>query len=135
MDHADRPFKLTLELRPKYLFANIRSDTIDLATAVTYLNEITECAHKHERVRVLLERDIPATLDESKIYLSGTDFAHSGLGEIRLAVVDRRPENAKSLELAILVQNNRGANIKLFSSIDEAESWLLKPLPHLAYPL
>jgi hypothetical protein len=131
MADPNKPYELTLEMRPGYLYAHVRSETTSQAIAVGYLHEIIDRCKKLDRSRLLLERDIPATLGEDEVYFSGTDFAHTGLEDIKIAVIDHRPENAEHLELAILVQNNRGANIQLFDNADEAEAWLLKPLPHL----
>lgn len=127
-----KEYDLTLEMRPDYLYALVRSDSINQQLVVHYLHEVITTCKKLHRTRLLLERDIPSALNESEVYFSGTDFAHTGLSEMKVAVVDRRPENVDNLELTILVQNNRGANIKLFADIAAAEAWLKKPLPHLS---
>jgi hypothetical protein len=131
MNETLKGYKLVFELRPEYLYAKVQAGAVDQKTAVDYLHEVISKCKKFGHTRLLLERDIPATLAEEQIYFSGTDFAHTGLDEIMIALVDTRPENAEGLELTILVQNNRGANIKLFDNIADAEMWLHKGLPHL----
>jgi hypothetical protein len=133
MNQFTKPYDLTLEIRPEYLYARVTSQATSQAMVVAYLHEMIGRCKKLGVTRLLLERDIPTALDESEIYFSGTDFVHTGLEDIKLAIVDERPENTEQLELAILVQNNRGANIQLFPNIEEAEAWLLKSLPHLAH--
>ena len=134
MNEQDKPYKTTLEVRPRYLYARVSSPSTSQAMVVAYLHEIISRCKKLHQTHLLLERDIPAALDEDEVYFSGTDFAHTGLEDMKIAVVDHRPENSEHLELAILVQNNRGANIKLFGDVNDAERWLAKELPHLCKP-
>lgn len=133
MNELSKPYELTLEMRPEYLYARVRSKATSQEMVVAYIHEVIRKCKKLNRRRLLLERDIPATLGDKEVFFSGTDFAHMGLADVKIAVVDRRAENIEGLELAILVQNNRGANIMLFDNVPEAESWLVSRLPHLAH--
>lgn len=133
MNGSNKPYELTMVMRPEYIYARVESDTIDQRMVIDYLHEVIDRCKKLDRTRLLLERDIPMALDVDEVYFSGTDFAHTGLEDIKIAVIDHRPENAEHLELTILVQNNRGANIALFDNVSDAERWLLKPLPHLPH--
>lgn len=133
MHELNKHYELLLEMRPEYLYASIKADTIDQPTVVAYLHEVIAKCKKLGRTRLLIERDIPAALSETEVFFSGTDFAHTGLADMMVAIVDHRPENAEGLELTILVQNNRGANSRLFDNTADAEAWLQKSLPHLAH--
>lgn len=132
MNDSHKVYELTFEVRPSYFYARVQGETIDQRTAIDYLHEVVNKCKKFGHARLLLVRDIPATLSEDEVYFSGTDFAHTGLEDMQIALVDERPENVEALELTILVQNNRGANIQLFEDVKAAEEWLLKDLPHLA---
>lgn len=124
MNELDKPYDLKLEIRPGYLYARIHSETITPEMTVAYLHEVTDRCHKLGRTRLLVERDIPATLSDADVYFSGTEFAHMGIESIRIAFVDARAENAEHLEFAMLVANNRGGHLKLFKTVPEAETWL-----------
>jgi hypothetical protein len=126
MTDANKSYNLTFEIRPKYLFARVASKTITPQMVVSYLHEITEKCQKMGRNRLMIERDIPATISDGDVLFTGTEFAHMGLENIRIAFVDAREENKENLGFAMMVVNNRGADLELFSNVADAEKWLLR---------
>lgn len=125
MNDLTKPYDLIFETRPQYLYARVTSETISPEMVVEYLHEVTEKCRKLAHTRLMIERDIPATLSETDIFFTGTEFAHMGIEAIRIAFVDGRAENTDHLEFAMLVANNRGGHVELFHSVPDAESWLI----------
>lgn len=125
MTEPQKPYQLTFEIRPQYLYARVSCDAINQKIVVDYLHEITGKCRKLGRKHLMIERDIPATLSETDTFFTGTEFAHMGIDKIRIAFVDRREENTEHLEFAMLIVNNRGADLKLFHDPASAEKWLL----------
>ena len=52
------------------------------------------------------------------------DVVPSGLG-VRIAFYDENQDNAQVNELGQLIAENRGAIIKIFGTLTDAERWLL----------
>ena len=124
MDPSAKPYELTLEQRPDYMYAHISCGAINSEIVTDYLHQVIDRCHKKHCSRLMIERDIPATLSDTDIFFTGNEFAHMGIEQIRIAFVDSRVENKEHLEFAMLIANNRGANMKLFANAAEAEKWL-----------
>lgn len=124
MNEPTKPYELIFETRPQYLYARVTSETISPAMVVDYLHRVTERCHELEQTRLMIERDIPATLSETDIFFTGTEFSQMGIERLRIAFVDERAGNTDHLEFAMLVANNRGAHVELFHNVADAESWL-----------
>ena len=123
-----RQYELVFEDRPDYLYAHITSDSIDDRMVLSYVQEVIDECRKTGNQRVLIERDIPATLSNSDTFFTGSELAKMGIGQIRLALVDNRPENSQHLGLAMLVIKNRGGRLQHFRTVEDAEKWLIDPL-------
>jgi hypothetical protein len=126
MTSPNKPYTLTFETRPNYLYVRVASETISPQMVVDYLQEITYRCHRTGQTRLMVHRQIPQTLSETDIFFTGTEFAHMGIDRIKIAFVDERVENREHLEFAMLIANNRGANLKLFADINDAQKWLLR---------
>jgi hypothetical protein len=126
MTSPNKPYTLTFETRPDYLYVRVASDTISTQIATDYLHELTYRCHRTGQTRLMVHRQIPQTLSETDIFFTGTEFANMGIDRLKIAFVDERAENRDRLEFAMLIANNRGANLKLFADINDAEKWLLR---------
>ena len=116
-------YELVIEQRPDYLKVTLRAEQLTLDAAQEYFRRVGEAAEKAGCTRIMIERDVPKTLDYTDYVLSADAFI-SGLLRKRVAFVNRHPAIHEDLRFAIMTSNNRGANYGLFDTIEAAEEWL-----------
>ncbi len=75
--------------------------------------------------RLLVEQNSRTMLDMSDVFQLSADVAAMGLDDCKSAYVDTNETNADINEFAETVAINRGFNGKVFTSVEEAEAWLL----------
>lgn len=124
MPSPRKPYELTFEERPGYLFVRINADTITLETALEYLQEIADKFEELGTQRAILERDIPTTLSDGDIYFVIQHMIEI-MGDRRLAVVNPFTSNQEPMAFAALVSANRGAQYRAFDNITDAEAWIM----------
>jgi hypothetical protein len=125
MNLADKPYQLTFEQRPQYLYAHIHTDAITMQSEIEYLEDLVQHCHAVQCRRILLKRDIPTMLSTTDLYFATAHFA-SIISGLRVAVVNPHAVNDKGSMFAEVVGRNRGALIKMFKDEAEAEQWLLE---------
>jgi hypothetical protein len=118
-----KPYRLTYELRPGYLYVNLSAETLSYQIARQYWNEIVVMLTVYPSKRVLVDKDISAEMPMVDAYRMATEVAHE-FRNVRLALYDRHAHQ-KTMEFDDLVATNRGLNTKSFSDMDSAEQWLL----------
>ena len=119
-----KPYELTYELRPGYLYVKVRARTISYKIARAYWNEVLVMLSRFRRERVLIDKDIWATLSAADAFQIASEVA----GEFRsakLAVCDRHSTQV-GIEFGEMVATNRGLNTRSFSDIDAAKDWLMQ---------
>lgn len=126
MESAE-PYKLSFEERPDYLYARIEAESIDRTTALSYLSEVARYCARIDAKRLLIHRDIPVMLPDADLFNTTTDFLEMVRGT-RAAFVNPYQDLTEALDFAMVVGLNRGADYKLFNSIEDAEKWLLEDL-------
>jgi hypothetical protein len=119
-----KPYLLTLFEREGYVHATVVAPTIDYDLAMEYLADMCDQARSAGHTRVLLERDIPASLDSAATFAVARDSVEFLRG-LKIACLNKYADNEVSLSFAATVASNRGANYKYFASRSEAEAWLL----------
>lgn len=124
MNVSDIPYELIFDKRPKYLYAQVKADSIDRETALRYLQELADKCAEVNAERVMLERRIPATMSDADTYLIIQDIVRL-IGPRRMAVVNPYDSNADAMAFGNLVGANRGLPYRVFDSTDDAEAWLL----------
>jgi hypothetical protein len=130
MTDLTRPYELTFEARPQYLYAQVKADTITEQIAAGYLREVADKCRELECDRLLLHRDIPEMLATGTLFFVAADFQKMISG-IRTAFVNPHLSNRNELDFAVTVGTNRGADYAVFDNDADAEAWLLRSLPHL----
>ena len=119
-------YSLHFEDREQYLFARVRAEDLDLATAKLYLGEVAKKVRSGGYDRLLLERDVPTMLGPGSLYFA-TQAMHDHLGEdTRVAMVSVYEPVLQQINLAELLAQNSHLRLQFFESIDAAEAWLLK---------
>ena len=124
MNGANSPFELTFEKRPNYLFARVNADTISGDVALQYLSDIANECSQSGYDKVLIVRDIPAMLDTGTLFFTTGEFLEM-IGPTQVAFVNPHSSIQQSMDFAIMIGTNRGANYRLFEDEAEAEKWLL----------
>jgi hypothetical protein len=124
MNDPAKPYELTFENRPDYLYAKIKSETITREIALRYLREVAARCTEVQCRRLLLERDIPVMLAGGDLFFTTNDFLNM-IKNVRVAFVNPHATIESQMEFAILVGTNRGARFSLHPTVDEAETWLL----------
>lgn len=119
-----KPYLLTLFEREGYVHATVVAPVVDYDLAMGYLRELTEKAKSAGHTRILLERDIPVSLDSGTTFAVARDSVELLKG-LKIACVNKYADNEDSLAFAATVASNRGANYKYFSSRSQAEAWLV----------
>lgn len=118
-----KPYQLKFEDRTGYLYVLVRSDRMDREIALAYLTEIAnECARRNSK-SLLLERDVPVMLPTGDLFFVTNAFLEM-MKSNRVAIVNPHSKLREDLDLAVTISTNRGANYRLFDSVESAESWL-----------
>lgn len=119
------PYELTFDQRPFYLQAYIRSEIATVETSLSYLQEIADKCMALRYTRLMIERDIPATLSEPELQTVALEFDMMGIGDIKVAFLDERAEDPVPQQSGLIAGTNRGAWTEVFTNIADAERWLL----------
>lgn len=117
-------YELTLDRRPGYLYARVKADVLTEETALGYLVAVADSCRKLNYDRLVVHRDIPATLPSGAFFAVATDVVDKLRG-IRVAFVNPYPHLDEDLRFGVMVGNNRGAKYAVFSNHEEAERWVL----------
>lgn len=123
MHDTVKPYKLTFEERPGYLYAHIKADTMTTDMSAAYLGEIADKCSELGLTNVVIYRDVPYILDPASLFFSMQDEIKLLKG-LKIALLNAFPANDEALNFAVLVSNNRGANFSLHKTIADAEKWL-----------
>lgn len=125
MSQAPTSYRLLFEERSQYLFAHVQAPNITRESAVAYLREVADRRSTTRSTRLLIVRDIPVMLSDSDLFFTTRDFLEM-IGSTRTAFVNPYVEIDESMHFAMTIGINRGANYRLFSTVERAETWLLR---------
>jgi hypothetical protein len=126
----NRPYQLLFEHRPDTLYVYVGSDTNSLELATRFWVEVLSLLHRRKYSRVLIEKEISQPLAVHDVFTLVSQLAHSGHNsEISFAIWDRYYEKERC-DFEQLVGTNRGLNLGIFATSDEAESWLSQQRVH-----
>ncbi len=121
---TSRPFDITFEHRPEYLYVSLTGTNMSYEVAKKYWEEIMLVFGQRRHTRVLVERSIPQRLDTQDIFRILTEVAFIARLGMKFAFVDHFYDKDRS-EFEELVGTNRGLNIKYFEDRERAERWLV----------
>jgi hypothetical protein len=121
----NKPYQLTFEPRPSYLYAYVKGDEDSYEISRAYWQEIADECRKNKYKKVLIVEDIAESGTIAEAYQLCSEFPQMGYIGIKVAFVDRYSEQNEENQFGELVAVNRGINGKLFGEVDEAEKWLL----------
>jgi len=124
MTSSDKPYDLTFDERPGYLFAHLQGDTISVEVIRDYIAEIVVKSNATGKQRIMLYRDIPAVLPESQTFFTVSASLEALRGK-KVALVNPHTALDREVEFGVTVGLNRGGNYASFNDVDTAERWLL----------
>lgn len=118
-------FGLVFEKRPEYLYACLTADELDRASSLDHLAEIAqECANRRQK-KLLVERTMPAVAKDTELLSTFSEFIRMSAG-LRVAFVGRYDLTETGLDQLASFNHPGGADFKYFTSVQDAESWLLE---------
>ena len=126
MNEPTKPYELTFEQRQHYLYARITADKTNVAKALDYWKAMIEKCRELDINRLLVEQIIPGGLDTTETFKVATEVTAMGIQGIKIAFVDPDTELYEAHQFGELVGGNRGAWSKVFTTVPEAENWLLQ---------
>lgn len=121
-----KPFSLTLEERPDYLYAYVSGKHDSYEISKQYWREISDECARIGASKVLIDEDLRDNATMADAFRLTTDILQMGFGGIKLAFVDRCSDQNDLNTFGELVAVNRGVNIKMCKGIAEVERWLLR---------
>jgi len=117
------PYEITIQVREGYLHATVHGDHTP-ENALRFLREVYEACMKHRIDSVLLEMRLEGpTMGTVNIFSVVQERSTAGRELRRIAYVDGGRDPAKA-KFAETVARNRGVNVRLFATVEEAKKWL-----------
>jgi hypothetical protein len=117
-------YQLSFEVRPEYLYAELRARSISEEIIRGYVTELVAKSRESGRDRILLYRDIPAIMATYQVFSTVNESLNALRGK-KLALVNPHASIDEDLEFGLTVGQNRGGNYRRFTNIPDAEAWLL----------
>jgi hypothetical protein len=121
-----KEYTITFELRPQYLYAYVKGDKDSYDISRAYWSEISaECSEQKAR-KLLVEEDLAEPVNSmSEVFQGAAERTFMGLSGLKIAFVDRHPDHNDQNLFGELVATNRGLFCKVFSNLQEGETWLI----------
>ena len=120
-----RPYELTLEYRPQYLYAFVRGEKDSCEISRQYWKEIADECNKSGIKKVLIEEDITENISMPDMYRFASEIPDLGFHGVRVAFFDRHETQHQLNQFGETVATNRGLVSRVFNNFAEAEKWLL----------
>ena len=123
-DSAPKPYLLSVEHRPDYLYVYIEGEHDSYAISHAYWTEISLECERIKASRVMVDENLTETVSVTEMYQIASEIPGMFSG-IAIAFVDRHADQAELNEFGELVAVNRGVTGKFFVDANDAEEWLL----------
>ena len=120
-----KPFTLTFEYRPEYLYAFVTGEKDSYEISKRYWQEIAAECQKTGFKKVLIEEDIEENVSMSDMYRFCAEIPNLGFFGIRVAFVDRHHDQQQLNQFGETVATNRGLLSRVFNNFEDGERWLL----------
>ena len=122
-DTASKPYSITFEERPDYLYVYVAGDRDSYAISIAYWQEVARECKARGTNRVLIDENIVQNVSVAEIYQVASEIPAMFSG-IAIAFRDRHADQAEINQFGELVARNRGVIGKFFVDLEEAERWL-----------
>lgn len=122
---ARRPYELSFEARPEFLYARVAAESINRSLKLDYLAEVLlKCAQSRCK-QILLDRDIPVMVADDEFEKAVEDMVKAS-EDVSIAFVNPHRDIERQLRKFVTQGKRRGGRFRYFSGRDAAEKWLLK---------
>jgi hypothetical protein len=121
-----RPYTLTFETRPNYLYARVAAPIINRTIKLDYLAELLLKCAEVRCDQILLERDIPVMMSNQDIEATIEDVLRAS-ESVRIAFVNPHKPIEKDMRRFVNLGKRRGGQFHYFADKDAAEKWLGRP--------
>ncbi len=118
-------YKLEFDERTDYLYAHVLGDKDNVEISTQYWREIADECRRTKCRKVLIVEDLKESVSTTETYQIASEISSMGFAGIKIAFIDQHIEQQELNEFGELVSTNRGLNVKLFNTAEEAEKWLL----------
>jgi len=118
-------YLIQFEHRDGYLYAFAQGKEDSYEISFGYWTDIATYCRENGFSKVLVEEDFEtdtSVIDKYELMSHGHEVGFTG---IKIAFIDRHPEQLKDNQFGETAALNRGLITKVFSNIQEAEEWLL----------
>jgi hypothetical protein len=121
VEHA---YTLTFEDRGSYLYVYL-AGADSFAASLSYWNEIVDRVRKFDFRRLLFHENLLGDVNEGELYDILMDILPAPAG-LKIAFYDENKTDEQINELGQLIAANRGANIRIFQSLESAQDWIMQ---------
>ncbi|PYS86940.1 MAG: hypothetical protein DMF62_14135 [Acidobacteria bacterium] len=125
-DAFQRPYQLTFETKPNYLYARVVAPVINRTIKLDYLAELLIKCAEVRCDQILLERDIPMMMSKKDIESTLDDVLRAS-ENVRIAFVNPHKPIEKDMRRFVSLGKRRGGQFHYFADKDAAEKWLGRP--------
>jgi hypothetical protein len=122
---ASRPYELSFETRPEFLYARIAAPSINRSLKLDYLAEVLLKCAQSRCSQILLDRDIPAMVADEEFESTIDDVVRAS-ENVAIAFVNKHKEIEPRLKRFVTNGKRRGGKFRYFADRESAEKWLLK---------
>lgn len=121
--NTEKQYTIEMEDRGEYLHVVVGGDKLTAPISAAYWNEIAERCFELDRQKILIEKDFIESVTPAEM-LQMSEHLGRLLPTRRIAFHDRHGHESIN-ELGRRLARNRSVMMKTFTSIAEAEKWLL----------
>ena len=118
-------YQLVFESRPRYLYAHLRAEYIDLDVAISYVNELVGHLRSTEHTRLLLVRDTPTIISRRQYSIIGNMIINTLPAAVRFAMIDHSPSRPVVASVMIEEAKAKHREARVFQTFGDGEAWLL----------
>lgn len=123
-DSAPKPYLLSIEHRPDYLYGYIEGEHDSYAISKAFWSEISLECERINATRVMVDENLTECVSVTEMYQIASEIPGMFSG-IAIAFVDRHADQAELNKFGELVAVNRAVIGKFFVDANDAEKWLL----------
>ena len=116
---------LQFEQREHYVYFRLDGESSDYLALRRSLQEIAEKSSRCNCQRIMVENNILNEVELGDVFRLTNDLPVIGFARFRLAVVNEKFRSQETNEFANNVAKNRTIQMRAFSSVPAAETWLL----------
>ena len=124
MTEKPSPFDLRFEQRDKYLYVSVTGPEDSLEVSRAYCERAKSRAEELGVKTLLFEEDFPNQISTLDMFDMARFVARLFPTPFKVAYVDRQASDMDLNEFGGIAATNRGCNIRVFHSFEDAERWL-----------